>query len=144
MQKQAAANQKKRDVIGSMLDRGMLTIVVDATRPGVNLPAHLLQDPKVYLNLSHNFRTLIELKEDALHTVLSFNQRDFNCVIPWETIWAAQQGDVGFIDPDCLPGRENVFTVPPEKVLDERPSFEAIEGGAEYTPPRTGHLRVLH
>lgn len=135
----------KKQLLEEALTKGMVRIEVDATKPGVKLPDHLLGDPRVPLNLSWRFRTPMEIRDDGVYAELSFNGRNESVVIPWITIWALEdaKNDIWiFTDaytPKWLSGKRCETMV----VDDPQFKLEPIEGGSEITPPRKGHLKLL-
>lgn len=134
----------KRQMISAALDRGMIHVFVDSTVMGVQLPPHLMQKRDVRLNLSHRFKDSLYLKDDGVCTWLSFGGVNFPITIPWKAIYVfveKGQNPILFIEDapmEDLPG--GIL----DKSKPQHVAFEKIEGGGELTPPRTGHLRLVH
>jgi stringent starvation protein B len=77
-------------VIRELLDKGMVRIIVDATRPGVLVPEQLQGNPQLHLNLSYRFDGHnMRFGQHALCVTLSFAHVPFRCEIPWHAIVAA-------------------------------------------------------
>lgn len=140
------APPQKKNLIESMLNNGLVMIVVDARKKGVELPADLLQDSRVALNLSWKFRAYMELKEESIHALLRFSGKEFLCVIPWNAIWMVKQNKDGIVFPESLPDQE-LLSVKAEKlqeICENKPRFATISGGGELSEARQNHLKMLH
>lgn len=130
----------KRSMIKMALDKGLIQVVVDATKPGVKLPDHLLGSDRVTLNLSWAFKTPMELGDAGLSAVLSFGGKNEEIMLPWDSIWLLKTPDQALLFYESAP-----FS--PEKAtpkLDPKELLKALEGGSEITPPRKNHLRLLN
>jgi stringent starvation protein B len=66
----------------------MTQVVLNTRAEGVSLPAHLMGQEQVVLNLSYAFRLRVfELNADAVRASLSFGGQEFECVLPWESVY---------------------------------------------------------
>ncbi len=140
----------KRDFAQTLLRRTQIQLLVDARRPGVKLPANLLNDWNVRLNLSYRFSTPPELREDYVRVLLSFGGKDFECIIPWIAVWAIIAADSGDIHsfPNDLPRevKAEVATMAKdqaEKPVYTKPTLVWDNPNPERTPPRRGHLSLV-
>jgi len=124
---------QKKEVVESMLEKGMIQIYVNATKPGVKLPLDLIGEPRVVLNLSWKFQTDMEIRDDGIYADLSFNKKVESVVLPWSSIW--------FIKNRTGPAYL-FFDAYPLGFLENE--FDVLEGEEEISPPRTRHLRLLH
>lgn len=136
----------KKDLVGSMLDQGLIHILVDTRTPGVDLPEHLMGRVDVKINLSWQFKTLIELTDQGIFANLSFNGETRQVVIPWFAIYfvGSKQTQEGILFPEDAPGEIVTRITSSQESRPKPQKFESIDGGNEVSPPRTGHLRVLH
>jgi hypothetical protein len=78
----------KRLLLESALAHGLVKIILDATAPGVRVPAEHARDRRLVLDLSHAFgpRYPIALDDDGIHARLSFSGRACDAEIPWAAI----------------------------------------------------------
>jgi stringent starvation protein B len=135
----------KKQMISEALDRGMVQIRADARYPGVQVPPHLRGNRDTILNLSRRFGTDLQLRDDGLYADLSFSGQIQKIILPWQSIWLFAERD----QPPILFFKDAPMDDLPETLVEERftpkrPRLELIEGGGETTPPRTGHLRLVH
>lgn len=98
--------REKRSKLMELLGLGKVMIGVDATRPGVDLPPHLIGRPVVRLALSRLFRLdVFDIGPFEVRANLSFAGERHLCVVPWTAIFqmtseVAPDEDVLF--PDAL------------------------------------------
>lgn len=82
-----ASFAKRRD-LENHLGRGMTQIVLDSHCSGVDLPAHLMGQDQVVLNLSYAFHLRIfEIDLDGVQASLSFSGQEYLCIIPWKCVY---------------------------------------------------------
>lgn len=159
-------SEKKRELLETLLDKGMTLVALDGGAAGVDLPERLLGDPQVRLNLSYRFGLPIELDDEGVRARLTFAGVPHDCKIPWGAIYLAHShvseeqylflADV----PDALlPGNavavaegEGEAEEPEPKKPAGPPRFAVVEGGADAreeapeedeAPPRAPHLRRI-
>jgi stringent starvation protein B len=66
----------------------MTQVVLNTRAEGVSLPDHLMGQEQVVLNLSYAFRLRIfELNTNDVRASLSFGGQEFECVLPWESVY---------------------------------------------------------
>jgi stringent starvation protein B len=101
-----ASRKGKRELLESLLEKGMVMVVLDARRPGVAVPPHLAKDPQLRLNLSWRFGFLMELDAWGVKATLTFGGSPFTCRLPWNSIYAMvshASKDEQYIFPGELP-----------------------------------------
>ena len=82
-------SQEKKSHLERMLIKGGVMIFIDARRKKLQLPAHILGNPQLPLNLDYAFQIPdFNIFEDRVEASLSFNRQSFFCVIPFKTIYA--------------------------------------------------------
>jgi len=113
----------KRELIAEALEQGMINIVVNATLPKVKLPPDLLGSPGILLNLSWGFGLHMELTEEAIEAILTFDGKDYLVSIPYHSIFFLRRKD----------GTQVIFE-------QESPIPDVLE----ELPKRTRHLHLLN
>lgn len=100
-----SAEREKRARMLSLLDEGMVLVRIDASRPAVDVPAHLLGTPGLALNLSRRFRGPLEVGPLEVRAALSFNGVQHTCVLPYDAIYLMQSHSNGevIVYPDDAP-----------------------------------------
>jgi stringent starvation protein B len=96
----------KRDCLEKLLAEGLVFVQLDPRVPGVDLPAHLRQQPVVGLNLSLNFRIeVFEIDDVGIRASLSFQGQRHLCVLPFEAIFlmGLAEGEGTFVFPESAP-----------------------------------------
>lgn len=95
----------KRDRLDSLLDQGMVQILLDARIGGVVVPPDLAGDLQLRLNLSRRFGLPIELDTWGVTATLTFSKVPFECTVPWTAIYAIISYVTGepFLFPDDVP-----------------------------------------
>jgi stringent starvation protein B len=145
---------RKRLVLTALLDNGLTCIVVDARRPGVDLPEKLRGEPGVPLNLSYHFGTRVEITAWGVVVALSFAGRPYPCRIPWSAIWTVAQGrpdEPGYLYAefdDAIPIEVRALVEIPEGMAAAGTGPAAVahpdnDPPAAPTSPRCGHLKLV-
>ncbi len=97
----------KRTTVEAALDDGIVMLHIDSRRDGVEVPGHLLGDPRLLLNIAHGFRLpALEVDDDGVYAVLRFGNQDCDCRIPWDAIYAITQPEFeqkGVLWPASMP-----------------------------------------
>jgi len=127
----------KRESVEEMLKSGMTQIVLDSRAKGCVLPTHLLGNPELRINLSHNFEGKLLLDDDTIVAELSFKGVVSLCVIPWKAVYVAFSNVVdqfGAAWPEDAPPESLMYQVAGKPPQEEEDVFE----GKRY-----GHLRVV-
>lgn len=121
--------REKRERLGELLDRGLVSIQLDPRRPGVVVPERFRAQPALTLNLSRRFRAPdLTLAHDAVRVTLSFGGVRTPCELPWSSIFAMVSGvdDEGFLFTDAIPA----------ELAAHLPTVAAPPGDAD-APPET-------
>jgi stringent starvation protein B len=82
------AQKNKYDFLSLLLSDGDAMVCLDARRSDVSVPEKHKDDPSLNLILNLNFRKPIKINEDEVLVTLSFDGRPYECVIPFDAIWA--------------------------------------------------------
>ena len=121
-------------------DNGMTPhLLVDATRPGVQVPAQAVSDGKVVLNIAERAVGRLLIDNDAVSFSARFGGVTHPVVVPIPAVLAiyARETGQGMALPDDPSGAHDEEPTPPN---DETPD---TNGAGTHTPPRRGHLRVI-
>jgi stringent starvation protein B len=127
-------------------DNGMTPhLLVDATRPGVRVPAHTIKDGKVVLNIADRAVARLEMGNDAVSFSARFAGASHSVMVPVSAILAIYARETG--QGMALP--EEMGPSPPDQDVVEDDDQSAApddtppdDDGAP--PPRRGaHLRVV-
>ena len=86
--KQVDSSVEKLELIRTLLDRAHAVVHCDARRAGVHLPAHLMGQSQVSLELSYEHDGALELTEELIEAALCFGEEYFECVVPLSAVWA--------------------------------------------------------
>ena len=100
------SEQKKRRLLQELLEAGLVSIVIDSSKAGVNLPKHLMGQEEVVLNLSRRFGLdVFEIGPIEVVASLSFAGERHRCVIPYRAMYAylGKGEDNRYIFQDDLP-----------------------------------------
>lgn len=150
-----ANSAMKRWHLEQLLERGMVMVHLDASRPGVCVPPQHAGEAHLRLNLSYRFRPCdLELDDDRIAVTLTFGGSPWACRLPYEAVF----GLTSHVTGESLMWFEDV----PEEVLyslvapegapgESMVMLRAIEGEAApracgpavAAPERRAHLRVV-
>ncbi|MGJ7902862.1 ClpXP protease specificity-enhancing factor [Lysobacter sp. 1R34A] len=138
-------------------DNGMTPhLLVDATRPSVQVPAHAVKDGKIVLNVAARAVSHLEMGNDLIRFSARFGGVSHPVSVPVGAvlaIYARETGqgmalpeDVGMEESALDEGQDEADTAPP--MLSSVPNDPAPEGdddGGPQTPSprRGGHLRIV-
>ena len=117
-------------------DNGMTPhLLVDATRPGVQVPAQAVSDGKVVLNIAERAVARLLIDNDSVSFTARFGGVSHPVVVPISAVLAiyARETGQGMALPDDPSGPHDE----PPPPSDATPDTHAT------TPPRRGHLRVI-
>lgn len=133
--------ENKKNRLSTMLQRGLVQVAVDSRVPGVLLPKHLMNKTDVLLNLSHRFKHPISLAGKCVRTTLSFSGTDYPVVLPLDSIWCMDdlKGDISLCTLEMPKELLSKLTQRTPPVI-----LQSVDGGEESSPPREGHLKLLH
>jgi hypothetical protein len=157
------ASQHKQREIESLLARGVVMVHLDPRVEGVVVPPQFSQQPALRLNVAYAFNLpALDVNEEGVYAVLSFNRQNFGCTIPWRAVFALTlpyDDHDGMVWPDSMPvelresheageageAAAGTAAVPTGGV---RPAFAVHEGGggdssSDNTKPKRGHLTLI-
>ncbi len=157
--------ESKQLVLAELLEQGMVLVTLDARVVGVDVPAHLADDPQLRLNLSYRFGLPMTLDESGVDATLTFGGQPHKCRIPWESIYLMVSHVTGrpILFPADVPseffpsGNESTTQIatlhlggsrpstsrPKLQVLRAEEDEDEDDESAARTPPKRGHLRVV-
>ena len=118
-------------------DNGMTPhLLVDAMRPGVQVPPQAVSDGKVVLNIAERAVARLLIDNDAVTFTARFGGVSHPVIVPIHAVLAiyARETGQGMALPDDPSGPHDEPTPPP---TDATPETQGT------TPPRRGHLRVI-
>ena len=138
-------------------DNGMTPhLLVDAIRPGVQVPSHAVKDGKIVLNIAERAVSHLEMGNDAIRFSARFGGVSYPVSVPVQAVLAiyARETGQGMALPDDIhaAGDEGEVEVEladesPTPALSAVPSEPAPdddgEGPQTPTPRRGGHLRIV-
>ncbi len=108
--------EQKRQKMLELLDRGMVMIHLDPRAPGVIVPPQFRADPVLRLNVAWQFQLpALEIGDDSIYAVLSFQRQNFGCTVPWEAVFGLTMPDVeheGMLWPESMPPELDPFFAP--------------------------------
>ena len=117
-------------------DNGMTPhLLVDATQPGVQVPAHTVKDGKVVLNIAARAVATLELGNDDVRFTARFGGVSYPVVVPVASVLAIYARETG--QGMALP--EDAASSGPE---DEPPSPDSTTD-EPAAPKRGAHLRIV-
>ena len=119
-------------------DNGMTPhLLVDATRPGVHVPAQAVSDGKVVLNIAERAVARLAIDNDTVTFTARFGGVSHPVSVPVAAILAIYARETG--QGMALPDDSG-----PTDTGDEPPTPPSDPGGDEPAPPRRGgHLRIV-
>ena len=119
-------------------DNGMTPhLLVDATRPTVQVPLHAVKDGKIVLNIAERAVSRLDMSNDTIRFSARFGGVSHSVSVPVGAVLAiyARETGQGMALPDDPSGPHDE----PPPPTDASPDAQ----GAHATPPRRGHLRVI-
>lgn len=159
----------KRELLETLLERGMVMVTLDARRPGVDVPAQYQEDPRLRLNLSYRFGLPLDVNDWGVRATLTFGGVPHDCKIPWSALYRIYSHPTKdqFLFPADVPedlihatlAQREEAPAPPQPPGRGRPRFAVVEGQAGVSasertgergpdeppsgPPRRPHLRRI-
>ncbi len=83
------AGNEKRRALELMLDQGLVMMHLDPRVEGVVVPERFKADPVLRLNIAYGFNLpALDVSDDGVFAILSFNRVDFACTLPWPAVFA--------------------------------------------------------
>ena len=121
-------------------DNGMTPhLLVDATQPGVRVPAHTINDGKVVLNIAARAVAHLEMDNDAVAFTARFGGVSHAVIVPVSAVLAIYARETG--QGMALPDDTGAADTSPEVPGGEPPPDD---GGEPPPRPKRGpHLRIV-
>lgn len=119
-------------------------LLVDATRPGVRVPAHVVNDGKVVLNIAARAVGHLDMDNDAVAFTARFGGVSHAVIVPMDAvlaIYARETGQGMALPEEGRAEPPGPHDEPPGQ--DGRDDDGGDDGGDTPTPPKRGHLRVV-
>jgi stringent starvation protein B len=115
-------------------------LLVDATQPGVRVPAHTVNEGKVVLNIAARAVAHLNMDNDAVAFTARFGGVSHAVIVPMGAVLAVYARETG-----------QGMALPPEENGQAGPAGPASNPPADETPPddgneppkRGGHLRIV-
>ncbi|WP_158984990.1 ClpXP protease specificity-enhancing factor [Lysobacter panacisoli] len=138
-------------------DNGMTPhLLVDAARPGVQVPTHAVKDGKIVLNVAERAVSRLEMGNDAIRFSARFGGVSYPVTVPVHAVLAiyARETGQGMALPEDIHAAADEGEVELE-MADENsaPSLSAVpndpapdgddDGPQTPSPRRGGHLRIV-
>lgn len=80
--------QPKLQAFGEALEQGVVLVILDATRPGVQVPSAYAQNRSLGLNFSYKYQLQdFAFDDQGVSATLSFDEGYFYCLVPWEAVY---------------------------------------------------------
>ena len=140
-------------------DNGMTPhVLVDATRPGVQVPMHAVKDGKIVLNIAERAVSRLEMDNELIRFSARFGGVSHAVSVPVSAVLAiyARENGQGMALPPESEDEDVATEMPMGAAGDEGPSLELVQDGGDAeprpgpdgddeppTPPRRGHLRIV-
>ena len=144
-------------------DNGMTPhLLVDATRPSVQVPMHAVKDGKIVLNIAERAVSRLDMSNDTIRFSARFGGVSHSVSVPVGAvlaIYARETGQGMALPDDALatdddeafesadsaePAPATLSAVPSDPVDHEDDGSDGDDGGpASPTPRRAGHLRIV-
>ena len=122
-------------------------LLVDATRPGVRVPAHTVKDGKVVLNIAARAVAHLDMDNDAVAFTARFGGVSHAVIVPVDAVLAiyARETGQGMALPDDSAQAPGAADAPPGESAghDDNPPDDTPPAGDP--PPKRGspHLRIV-
>lgn len=162
MKIETVPDSEKQSQMLKLLQFGTAMVFVDSRRASVLVPEHLKGDYQLRLNFDYayevdDFRVL----PDRLEASLSFNHKNFFCVIPFDAIYLMVSHTIhhGVLFVQSIPVEmleyfateakqeevqvKQVKNGPALNVISNVGSTQTVEMPAEHKPRKRSHLRVV-
>ena len=131
-----------------VVDNGMTPhVLVDATQPGVRVPAHAVKDGRIVLNIAERAVGGLRMDNDALRFSARFGGVSQSVLVPLHAVIAvyARETGQGMALPDDPRGAAAPMAAGPVAATETEapaPDDNGPDGPAE-PPKRGGHLRIV-
>lgn len=92
---QRELNEKKRELFERWLAHGTVSVLFDARSKAVKVPNDFKHRGDLRLNFCYQFHVPdFSFNADAVWGTLSFDTGEFFCLVPWETVFGMQSGEL--------------------------------------------------
>jgi stringent starvation protein B len=81
-------SKNKKDLLLYLLEKGDAMVCLDARRVEVDVPKNHKGNASLSLILNLNFRRPLDILDDAIYATLAFQGRPYQCIIPFDAVWA--------------------------------------------------------
>ena len=126
-------------------DNGMTPhLLVDATRPGVRVPSHVVNDGKVVLNIAARAVGHLDMDNDTVAFTARFGGVSQAVIVPMDAVLAIYARETG--QGMALPDEGSQAAHPSDAdahATGESPGDDDPPGGGDTPPPKRGHLRIV-
>ena len=130
-----------------IVDNGMTPhILVDATRPGVRVPSHTVNEGRVVLNIAERAVARLEMDNDSVRFTARFGGVSQSVSVPVSAVLAvyARETGQGMVLPDDIPGHGPAAGDDASGDQQDGPDDDDTPPPGDDGPPRRGaHLRVV-
>ena len=130
-----------------IVDNGMTPhILVDATRPGVRVPSHTVNEGRVVLNIAERAVARLEMDNDGVRFTARFGGVSQSVSVPVSAVLAvyARETGQGMVLPDDIPGHGPTAGDDASGEQQDGPDDDDTPPPGDDGPPRRGaHLRVV-
>ena len=126
-------------------DNGMTPhVLVDATQPGVRVPAHAVKDGRIVLNIAERAVGGLRMDNDALRFSARFGGVSQSVLVPLPAViavYARETGQGMELPPDIVAQG----SAPPTEAMSEHDDTPPDDEPPHSEPPpkRGGHLRIV-
>ncbi len=133
-------------------------LLVDATRPGVQVPRHAVKDGRIVLNVAQRAVAGLEMTNELIRFSARFGGVSHAVSVPVSAVLAiyARENGQGMALPPESEDEDVATEMPMGAAGDEGPSLELVQDGGDAeprpgpdgddeppAPPRRGHLRIV-
>ena len=131
-----------------VVDNGMTPhVLVDATRPGVRVPAHAVKDGRIVLNIAERAVGGLRMDNDSLRFSARFGGVSQSVLVPLPAVIAvyARETGQGMALPDDPRAAAAPMTADPATATeaDAPPPGDKGPDSPSEPPKRGGHLRIV-
>lgn len=129
-------------------------LLVDATRPNVQVPRHAVKEGRIVLNVAQRAVAGLEMGNDIIRFSARFGGVSHAVTVPVSAVLAiyARENGQGMALPPDADDAESASHAPVDALDEAGPALELVQdadgnerGGDDEppTPPRRGHLRIV-
>ncbi|WP_226468797.1 ClpXP protease specificity-enhancing factor [Luteimonas panaciterrae] len=131
-----------------IIDNGMTPhVLVDATQPGVRVPAHTVKEGKVVLNIAERAVAMLEMDNESIRFTARFGGVSHPVAVPISAVLAiyARETGQGMALPEDIPGNGDAQGDEEMPISESESDIADGPPDDDETPPprRGGHLRVV-